>query len=52
VIARFEESLTESKEERDAAEQRAKKARELFDDLGGASEWKDAKLDWSDEDYD
>lgn len=28
--------------------ERAKKARDLFDDLGGAEKWKDAKLDWED----
>ena len=28
----------------------AVKARELFDDLGGAEKWKDAKNDWSDYD--
>jgi hypothetical protein len=31
--------------------ERSKKARELFNDLGGAAEWKDAKSDWEDYDY-
>ncbi|MDE2097624.1 MAG: hypothetical protein KGL39_10285 [Patescibacteria group bacterium] len=36
-----------------AAWQRAQEtARKLFDDLGGASKWKDAKMDWdNDDDY-
>lgn len=49
VIARFEKSLTEEIQKRNKALERAKKARELFDDLGGAANWKDAKLDWEDE---
>lgn len=48
-IARCEKSYTENMEKRLAYEARAKKARELLDNLGGAVEWKDAKLDWEDE---
>jgi len=50
VIARYEESLREEIEKREKALARAKRARQLFDDLGGASKWKDAKLDWQDDD--
>lgn len=50
VIERYESSLQEEIEKRDKAVARAKRARELFDDLGGAAKWKDAKLDWQDYD--
>lgn len=50
VIQRYEESLAEETQKRDAALARAARARKLFDDLGGAAAWKDAKLDW-DSDY-
>jgi len=33
------------------AVQRAASARKLLEDIGGASNWKDAKLDWQDDDY-
>lgn len=33
-------------------EHRAKKARELLDSLGGTEVWKDAKLDWENDDND
>lgn len=36
---------------RDAWEAGQAKARKLLDDLGGAANWKDAKLDWEDDDY-
>lgn len=49
VIQRYEESLEEDVSKRDIALKRAREARELFDDLGGASAWKDAKLNWNDE---
>lgn len=45
-ITRCEQAYQESLIKRAAWDTRAKKARELFDNLGGASEWKDAKLDW------
>ena len=53
VIARYEASLQEEIEKREKVLARAKRARELFDDLGGAAKWKDAKLDWDngDDDY-
>jgi len=50
-IARCESSAIESLGKRIAYEQRAKKARELLDNLGGAAEWKDAKLDWEDDSF-
>lgn len=37
---------------REAYERRASRARELLDSLGGAAQWKDAKLDWEFEDQD
>lgn len=40
----------EETHKRDAALARAARARKMFDDLGGAAAWKDAKLDW-DSDY-
>ena len=52
VIGRYEESLEEDVAKRDAVLKRAREARELFDDLGGAAEWKDAKLSWHDDDED
>jgi hypothetical protein len=45
-IKRLEDSLAFSKAERAKADQKCAKARSLFDDLAGASQWKDAKLDW------
>ncbi len=49
IIDRHEQSLVEAKAKRASALATAKQARALFDDLGGASQWKDAKLDWDDE---
>lgn len=49
-IARCEESLRESIARREAWKARAKKARSLLDDLGGAAKWRDAKLEWDDDD--
>lgn len=52
ITRRYEAALEQEKTKRAAALARAKKCRELFDDLGGASEWKDAKLEWDgDDDY-
>lgn len=50
-IARCEQSHAENVAKRDAWEARAAKARKLLDDLGGAAQWKDAKLDWEDNEY-
>lgn len=50
-IARCEQSHAENQARRDAWEARSDKARKLLDDLGGAANWKDSKLDWED-DYD
>lgn len=49
-VARCEKSHAENVAERDEWEARQEKARRLLDDLGGAAEWKDAKLDWENED--
>jgi hypothetical protein len=49
VIARYEEQFNESKQKREHALLVAQTARHLFDDLGGAEQWKDATLDWQDE---
>lgn len=48
-LTRIESGLHESIAKREVWEARAAKARELLDDLGGAAEWKDAKLDWEDD---
>jgi hypothetical protein len=51
-LRRCNESHNKSVAERDAWEKRGKQARFLLDDLGGAANWKDAKLDWeNDEDF-
>lgn len=49
VIERYQQSLEEQKTKRQQAIERARMARILFDDLGGAANWKDAKLDWDDD---
>lgn len=51
VIERYEKDLEECAEKRFKAIERAKTARQLFDDLGGTESWKDAKLDWEDDQY-
>lgn len=51
VIERYQKSLEEEALKTHACLNRAAIARRLFDDLGGAAVWKDAKLDWED-DYD
>jgi hypothetical protein len=43
---------TQEKAKRDDYERTAKHARRLLDELGGAATWKDAKLDWEDDQYD
>lgn len=48
VIGRYRTSLEEATEKRAKALAIATTARELFDDLGGASVWKDAKENWDD----
>lgn len=45
-IQRLEQSLAESEKQARESHDRAKTVRRLFDDLGGASQWKGAKLDW------
>lgn len=52
-IERCEQSHAENVAARDAWEARSAKARKLLEDLGGAANWKDAKLDWeNDGDFD
>jgi hypothetical protein len=46
---RMRKGWEESKAKREQVVARAKNARLLLDDLGGASQWKDAKLDWEDQ---
>lgn len=48
VIQRCAEELEENKEKTHAALARASKARELFDNLGGAVAFTDAKDNWED----
>ena len=52
IIERYQTGLDEETLKRQTALARAAKARQLFDDLGGAAEWKDAKLAWEDNDHD
>lgn len=52
IIERHRKSLDEEIEKASKAKDVAKRARELLDDIGGASKWTDAKLDWDDEDND
>lgn len=51
-VARCEESQVGDMAKREAYERRARHARWLLDHLGGAAEWKDAKLDWENDDGD
>ena len=51
-IGRCESAHTASVIARDAWESRCAKARKLLEDLGGAANWKDAKLDWDNDDND
>lgn len=46
AIERVEKELEAEKQKREAAGEKAKAIRALFDDLGGAAEYKDAKNDW------
>lgn len=48
-IQRCEESHAENVAKRDAWEARSEKARKMLEDLGGAANWKDAKLEWEDD---
>jgi len=50
LIERKQDLLEEESVKTQAALTRARRARQLFDDLGGAAQWKDAKLDWDDYD--
>ena len=50
-IARCEQSLLYSTMKREVWKARAKAARALLDDLGGAAKWHDAKLTWEDSDF-
>lgn len=49
VIKRYQESYDEDLTKFNEATARATRARQLFDDLGGAAQWKDSKLDWEDD---
>ncbi|NBR88168.1 MAG: hypothetical protein EB141_07590 [Verrucomicrobia bacterium] len=46
IIARYKADFEKEKSKTADAVVRAQTARKLFDDLGGASQWKDAKMDW------
>lgn len=50
-IERCTKSHLENVAKRDKWEARAAKARQLLEDLGGAANWKDAKLEWDDNDF-
>lgn len=45
-VERCELSHAENVKRRNAWEARSEKARKMLDDLGGAANWKDAKLEW------
>lgn len=49
VMQRYTLALKEEEDKREEARHRASEARELLDDLGGAAEWRDAKLSWQDD---
>lgn len=49
IIERHEAQLNEDIAKRAAALARARRARELFDDLAGAAKWADAKQSWDDD---
>jgi hypothetical protein len=51
VTARYEKDCKADKLKRNKAIKLAAKARALFNSLGGAAQWKDAKLNWQDGDY-
>ena len=51
-IGRCEQSHADNVARRNAWEARSAKARKLLEDLGGAANWKDAKLDWENDDND
>lgn len=48
-MVRTEADLAEGVTRRQQWEARGKAARKLLDDLGGAANWRDAKLDWEDD---
>jgi hypothetical protein len=48
---RISAGIMEEIEKRHEWKNRNKRARQLLDDLGGAAEWKDAKLSWEDDDF-
>lgn len=50
IIGRYEKALRDETLKRQKELRTAERARLLFDDLGGAARWKDAKLDWENDD--
>lgn len=50
ITERYENDFKAETVKREKSIARVAKARELFDDLGGASKWTDAKLEWEGED--
>ena len=51
ITERYEKDLADGIAKLEAWEARSRKARKLLEDLGGAANWKDAKLDWEDDEY-
>jgi len=49
IITRHEEAVKEKREKRNTAMKKSEMARALFDNIGGASRWTEAKLDWENE---
>lgn len=50
-MSRMADGIREAKERRAVAVAKAKRAREMFDDVAGAETWTDAKLSWDDDLY-
>lgn len=49
--ARIQGGIDEERAKRKAWDERHAKARKLLEDLGGAANWKDHKLDWEEGDF-
>lgn len=49
IISRLIADLKTSKKRREVSLKRQTRARQLFDNVAGSAKWRDAKLDWEDE---
>lgn len=50
VVARYVADFEKEKRKAQAERDRISTAQSFFDDVGGAAAWRDAKLDWQDDD--